>query len=143
MHVIHKHTDNGNCTVLHEGGAFAVIRAPTDPRWREEKLALPNRGEALCSLQLRQFAAGLVTIEPVWCIRGWWYLRNTSNLGVTHPAGHERFLTLQECIAGAIRWWEGRPSHYEVICRANDAALIFVSGRVGDAYELRRHIGLA
>jgi hypothetical protein len=118
MFVVTEENPGRTTTIMNRGGHFTVVREPTDPRWRMEREALPNRGEALCSLQSRQFMEGQVTIELVNTIKGYWSLRNLSNLGETWPAGRRTDLvTKEDAIAAAILWWEGDPARREVVFR--------------------------
>lgn len=113
-------------TIMNRGGMFVVIREPTDPRWREEREALPRSGpffqsEPLCSLQSRHAMQGQVTIELVKTIHGYWSLRNLMSLGDTFPAGRRTDLrTLDEAIGAATEWWSQKPTHREVIIRGTE-----------------------
>lgn len=110
-------------TIMNRNGLTVVVREPTDPVWRQEQEALPNRGEALCSLQIRQASRGLTTIELVKTLRGYWSLRNLSSLGETWPAGRRTDLySLEDAIEAAIEWWSEKPTHREVIVRDREVA---------------------
>lgn len=106
-------------TVSNTGGGWALIHAPACPDYRRALDALPNRSEALCSLQLRM-SARYVGVQPQWCLRGYWYLRNTSNLGDTWPAGRGQWATLQECMDAALAWCLEAPAYREAVVYTRD-----------------------
>lgn len=116
----------GGCTttVSNTSGAWAVAHAPTNPAYRQELdrvAALPygTRNDALCGAQLK-FSIMYQTVEPVWCIRGYWYLRNLMNLGSTWPAGRETYATIWEAVEAGVRWAQQKPDTREVVVRTDD-----------------------
>lgn len=117
--------DSGSTTTVgNTEGGWAVIHAPTCPDYRRELdrvLALPygTRNNALCSLQMRM-SARYTQVQPTWCIREYWYLRNGSNLGPTWPAGHGQWSTLQECMDAALEWCLRAPEYREAVVYTSD-----------------------
>lgn len=115
-----EETPGRTTTIMNRGGHFVVVREPTDSRWRRERDALQDRGESLCSLQLRHAAQGQVTVEIMETLHGYWSIRNMSNVGETWPAGrHTDLYTRQEAIEAAIKWWEEKPTHREIVLRGS------------------------
>lgn len=117
--------DGGSTTtVSNVQGGWALIHAPTCPDYRhalDRVRALPygTRNDALCSTQLRM-SARYTQVQPTWCIRGYWYLRNGSNLGPTWPAGHDHYDTLQECMDAALAWCLRAPEYREAVVYTSD-----------------------
>lgn len=117
-----EQTPGRTCTIMNRGGHFVVIREPTSDRWRRDQEALADRGPSLCSLQMRHAAMGQVTVELMETLHGYWSIRNLSNLGETWPAGRVTNLwSRQEAIDAAIKWWEEKPSHREIVLRGSAA----------------------
>lgn len=111
-------------TCSNTGGAHALIHAPLCGDYRaalDRVAALPYgvRNNELCSTQLRM-AARYETVRPTWCIRGYWYLRNTMNLGNTWPAGRGQWATLQECMDAALEWCLRAPQYREALVYTSD-----------------------
>lgn len=137
MHVILPHAPVVTGTTINQSGAWTSVCEPTDPRWREAIVAGKSGGDTnLCGAQLSNYGSGHEIVHPVWCIRGYWYLRNQMNLGSTHPAGHGHYKDLATCLNAAIAWHSQRPSHREVVAYTSDVAQLFL-GKVGDPYPGR------
>lgn len=111
-------------TVSNVGGGHALIHAPLCGDYRAEMnrvAALPYgaRNDALCSAQLR-LSGRFETVRPTWCVRDYWYLRNTMNIGNTFPAGRGQWATLQECMDAALEWCLAAPEYREAIVYTDD-----------------------
>jgi hypothetical protein len=100
-----------------------MIHEAQDPIFQEIIDAVPTvpgglrMSEPLCAAQMRIQRLGFVEVQPIHCLRGagYYYLRNTSNLGNTHPAGREQYATIEEAIEGALRWAAIDPARRQVI----------------------------
>jgi hypothetical protein len=106
-------------TVCNTDGGWALIHAPRRADYRQALDALRNRGEDLCSLQLRM-AGRYVSVQPQFCIRGYFYLRNIMNIGDTWPAGRGQYSTLQECMDAALAWCQQAPDYREAVVYTRD-----------------------
>jgi len=103
-------------TVSNTSGAWALIHAPGCADYRRALDSLPDRGEALCSLQLRM-STRFVSVEPQFCVRGqgYFYLRNMMNFANTWPAGRAQHATLQQCMDAALAWCLQEPLYREAV----------------------------
>lgn len=106
-------------TVSNVTGHHWLIHPPACPDYRRALDALPDRGESLCSLQVRM-SSRYVGVRPEWCIRGYFYLRSCSNLGPSHPAGYGQYKTLQECMDAALMWCRESPQYREATVHRRD-----------------------
>lgn len=123
MHIITEANPGVNTTIMNTGGGWVSVCEPTSSIWRDRRLAIRGRGdESLCAMQMRESGEGFVLISPQWCIRGdgYWYLRNGSNLGVSHPAGYGKYATIEECLAAARKWHAEDPDRREVAAYTSD-----------------------
>lgn len=117
----------GNITVLNTGGHFYSVHEPTDAVWANELRNIPRNSEGLrhsnplVELQISQHERGFTQIQPVQAIAngGYWYLRNTSNLGETFPAGRGQYNSVGDAVAAATRWYLEDPAKREVTMRAD------------------------
>jgi hypothetical protein len=114
-------------TVSNTGGAWCLVAAPTCGEYRTALDAVPRvaggllRSTELCSVQMRM-SARYESVQPTWCIRGagYWYLRNTSNLGNTFPAGRGQYSMLEECLEAGVAWHAKAPEYREVVVHTTD-----------------------